>query len=342
MNSYQKKNIIYSIVLLTAIVAVWLYRNTGNANEDAQDLVGFGGQTMGTTYHIKYLDDEQRNFRKGVDSLLQVFNRSLNHYLPDSEISQFNQKDTFYFQLPYFYPVLKKSKDVYEKTGGAFDPTIAPLVNAWGFGPDTTKTPGGEKVDSLLQYVGFDKIKFNEEYVVKTEPGVQLNFSAIAKGYGVDMVADYLAEQGIDNLMVEIGGEVVARGVNASGDVWRIGINNPDQPGRLTAAIALNDRAIATSGDYMNFYVKDGKRYAHTIDPVTGYPVEHTALSISVLAEDCMTADAYATAFMVLGLEKSKEVLERDPSLDAYIIYDENGENRTYMTEGLEENVLDI
>lgn len=329
-------------MLLAAVAAVWFYRNTLNTGDDAHDLVSFAGQTMGTTYSIKYLDEEHRNFKQGIDSLLEVFNQSLNHYLPDSEISRFNREDTFYFQLPYFYPVLEKSKEVYESTGGAFDPTVAPLVNAWGFGPDTTQTPSKAKVDSLLQYIGFDKITFNQEYVAKTEAGVQLNFSAIAKGYGVDVVARYLADQGIKNLMVEIGGEVVARGVNAQHDVWRIGINNPDQPGRLTAAVALDDQAIATSGDYMNFYEKEGKRYAHTLNPATGYPVEHTALSVSVVADDCMTADAYATAFMVLGLEKARQVLEKNPSLDAYIIYDENGQNKTFMTKRLKERVLDI
>lgn len=345
MNSYQKKNIIYSVVLLASVIGVWLYRDARSASqpqEEASGLVTFSGQTMGTVYNIKYLDEQQRNLKQGVDSLLEVFNQSVNHYLPDSEISRFNRQDTFYFELPYFYPVLERSQDIYKKTGGAFDPTVAPLVNAWGFGPDTTRTPAQAKVDSLLQYVGMDKISFTRQYVTKTKPGVALNFSAIAKGYGVDVIAGYLAACGIQDLMVEIGGEVVARGVNDKGDAWRIGINNPEQSGALTAAIALNNRAIATSGDYLNFYVKDGKRYAHTIDPKTGFPVEHTALSVSVLADDCMTADGYATAFMVLGIAKAKEILQQNPSLDAYIIYDDKGEDKVFMTDGLKEQVLDL
>lgn len=342
MNSDQKKNIIYSIVLLVVVGGIWLYRNAQGGMDNEQSVVAFRGQTMGTVYTIKYQDDAQRNLKSGVDSLLEVFNKSLNHYLPDSEISRFNRKDTFYFKLPYFYPVLEKSKEVYEKTGGAFDPTIAPLVNAWGFGPDTTQVPSQAKVDSLLRYVGFNKIAFTKEYVTKTAPGVSLNFSAIAKGYGVDIVADYLQQKGISNLMVEIGGEVVARGTNAQGNAWRIGINNPEQPGELTSAISLDNRAIATSGDYLNFYEKDGKRYAHTISPVTGYPVEHTVLSVSVIAQDCMTADAYATAFMVLGLEKTKQVVSENPGLDVYIIYDEHGDNKVFMTDNIREKVLDI
>lgn len=342
MNSYQKKNIIYSIFLLLALGAVWLYRDARSQGGGADQLVAFRGQTMGTVYSIKYLDAEQRNLKPAVDSLLQVFNQSLNHYMPDSEISRFNQQDTFYFKLPYFYPVLEASKEVFEKTSGAFDPTVAPLVNAWGFGPDTTHVPSQDKVDSLLQYVGFDKIEFTNEYVTRTEPNIDLNFSAIAKGYGVDVVADYLTAQGIEHLMVEIGGEVVARGHNAQGDSWRIGINNPDEPGTLNAAIALNNRAIATSGDYLNYYEKDGKRYAHTLNPKTGYPVEHHTLSVSVIADNCMLADAYATAFMVLGVEKARELIEKNPSLDAYIIYDENGENKTFMTERLKKDILSI
>lgn len=342
MNSDQKKNIIYSIVLLIVVAGIWLYRNAQGEMSDEQSVVAFRGQTMGTVYTIKYQDEAKRNLKNGVDSLLEVFNKSLNHYLPDSEISRFNRKDTLYFELPYFYPVLEKSKEVYEKTGGAFDPTVAPLVNAWGFGPDTTQVPSQAKIDSLLQYVGFNKIIFTKKYVTKTEPGVALNFSAIAKGYGVDVIADYLQQKGINNFMVEIGGEVVARGTNAQGNVWRIGINNPEHPGELTSAISLDNRAIATSGDYLNFYEKDGKRYAHTISPVTGYPVEHTVLSVSVIAQDCMTADAYATAFMVLSLEKTKQIVSENPVLDVYIIYDENGQNKTFMTENLREKVLDI
>ncbi len=345
MNSYQKKNIIYSVVLLASVVGVWLYRDARSAGEtppEASNLITFRGQTMGTVYTIKYLDEQQRHLKQGVDSLLEVFNQSVNHYLPDSEISQFNRQDTLYFTLPYFYPVLERSQEIYKKTNGAFDPTVAPLVNAWGFGPDTTRTPSPAKIDSLLQYVGLDKVRFTRQYVTKTKQGVALNFSAIAKGYGVDVVADYLTAHGIQDLMVEIGGEVVARGVNEKGDVWRIGINNPEQPGDLTTALALNNRAIATSGDYLNFYVKDGKRYAHTIDPKTGFPVAHTALSVSVLADDCMTADGYATAFMVLGVAKAKEILQQNPSLDAYIIYDDNGEDKVFVTDGLKEHVLDL
>ena len=341
MNSNQKKNIIYSVVLLATLGATWLYRQSQD-EETNRLYLAIQGQTMGTAYSVKYEDAQHRNFKSGVDSLLEVFNQSLNHYLPDSEISQFNHGDSLHFTLPYFYPVLKRSQEVAQVTDGAFDPTVAPLVNAWGFGPEGGELPDSLAIDSLRQLVGFDKISFNRERVVKRHPGVQLNFSAVAKGYGVDVVAEYLRKKGVNNMMVEIGGEVVARGVNARGEVWRIGIDNPEQPGRMTVAITLDDQALATSGNYLNFYERDGQKYAHTIDPKTGYPVQHSVLSASVITRDCMTADAYATAFMVVGLEKIKDMVAKDPSLNAYIIYDDQGTLKTFATPGIEESIQNL
>ena len=341
MNSNQKKNIIYSFVLLAAFGATWWYRQSQESEEDGLFLT-LQGQTMGTSYSVKYEDEQQRNFKPGIDSLLEVFNQSVNHYLPDSEITRFNQGDSLLFALPYFYPVLKRSQEIVQATDSAFDPTVAPLVNAWGFGPEGGTLPDSLAVDSLLQWVGFDKISFDQTHVIKKQPHVQLNFSAVAKGYGVDVVADYLASRGLTNMMVEIGGEVVARGVNPQGEVWRIGIDNPEAPGRMTAAIALHDQALATSGNYLNYYEKDGKKYAHTIDPRTGYPVQHSVLSASVIAADCMTADAYATAFMVVGLQKAKDILAADATLDAYIIYDDQGTLKTFTTSGIESSVQNL
>lgn len=343
MNSYQKKNIIYSVVLIGLVGIVWLYRNSGESeSEPTAKQMTISGQTMGTIYSIKYLDEEERNFKQSVDSLLEVFNQSLNHYLPESEISRFNRQDSLYFELPYFYPVLEVSQAVVNATNRAFDPTVAPLVNAWGFGPEGGELPDSVAVDSLLALVGFDKIVFDENAVTKIQANVQLNFSAIAKGYGVDMVADFLVAQGIENMMVEIGGEIVCKGVNARGDVWRIGIDDPVNQGDMTVAIAIDNRAIATSGDYRNYYMRDGKKYSHTIDPQTGYPVDHSVLSVSVIADDCITADAYATAFMVMGLDKTIALLEEMTQLDVYIIFDDNGEIKTYQTNGVEDNLLDL
>ncbi|MDF9800132.1 thiamine biosynthesis lipoprotein [Catalinimonas alkaloidigena] len=347
MNSYQKKNIIYSIVLLGLVGIVWLFRQSGDGSAEASPQISFSGQTMGTVYNIKYLDEEQRSFKSEVDSLLEIFNASLNHYLPESEISRFNRADsismdTLYFELPYFYPVLQKSQEIVEATDGAFDPTVAPLVNAWGFGPERGDLPDSAQVDSLLNLVGFDKIQFTQEYVTKTEPEVQLNFSAVAKGYGVDIIADFLSSKGIENMMVDIGGEIVCKGVNSRGETWRIGIDDPAQSGNMTHALVIDNQAIATSGDYRNFYMRDGKKYSHTINPKTGYQVDHSVLSVSVVADNCVTADAYATAFMVMGLEASKKVLAAHPSLDALIIYDDMGTTKTFQTQGVEENLLEL
>jgi FAD:protein FMN transferase len=343
MNSYQKKNIIYSVVLLGLVAMVWLYRSSvDGSTEPKAKQVAFRGQTMGTVYNIKYLDDQERNFKQEVDSLLKIFNQSLNHYLPESEISRFNRQDTLYFELPYFYSVMEVSRSVLDATNGAFDPTVAPLVNAWGFGPEGGDLPDSLAVDSLLSKVGFDKLLLHKNYITKTDPDTQLDFSAIAKGYGVDVVVDFLSRQGIQDMMVEIGGEIVCRGVNAQGNVWRIGIDNPINRGDMTAAIVVDNRAIATSGNYRNYYMRDGKKYSHTINPKTGYPVEHSVLSVSVIADDCITADAYATAFMVMGLEKTLAVLEDMPQLDVYIIFDDNGEIKTYQTSGVEDNLLNL
>ena len=341
MNSNQKKNIIYSVLLLLALGATWLYRQSQDAPVDPSFLA-IQGQTMGTSYSIKYEDEQQRNMKPGVDSLLEQFNQSVNHYLPDSEISRFNRADSFPFSLPYFYPVLQRSAEVYQATHGAFDPTVAPLVNAWGFGPEDGELPDSLGVDSLLRLVGFSKIGFDQKHVVKQQPNVQLNFSAVAKGYGVDVVANYLRRQGVMNMMVEIGGEVVARGVNPQGEAWRIGIDNPEQPGQMNVAVALVNQAMATSGNYMNYYEQDGQKYAHTIDPRTGYPVQHSVLSASVIADDCVTADAYATAFMVLKLEETQKILAQNPTLDAYLIYDDQGTLKTFVTPGIESSIIDL
>ena len=339
----QKKNIIYSLVLVAVVAVVWLYRDAASQSDGGEGYITLRGRTMGTSYNIKYEDAQERNFQSGVDSLLEVFNQSVNHYLPESEISQFNRQDTLSFRSPYFYPVLKRSDEIYQSTNGAFDPTVAPLVNAWGFGPDGGILPDSVNIDSLLQLVGFDKIKYTTQYVTKTKPSVQLNFSAIAKGYGVDVVADYLRKKGIDNLMVEIGGEVSCHGKNPEGELWKIGIDNPSLPGSMSATITLNNQAMATSGNYLNYYERDGKRYAHTIDPQTGYPVQHSVLSASVIAPDCMTADGYATAFMVMGLEEAQKVLANNPSLDAYLIYDADGSNIcTFATTNLQQAITNL
>lgn len=355
----RKKNIIYSLVLLSLVAIVYLYRKNQatqssvaqKTTEKKEELLPNDGiklQITGTTmgkivYNVTYLDEQKRGLKSGIDSVLVAFNQSLSTYIPDSEISIFNKQQKIAFQSSFFYPILNKSQEVYKNTQGAFDPTIGPLINAWGFGFKKAQK-GIIPVDSLKQFIGFDKyLKFDQQQLSATKPGIMLDFSAIAKGYAVDVVAEYLVSQGVNDYAVEIGGEVRCAGKNNRGKTWLFGVKNPQykenkQGGKKSsvfAAIYLENKAMATSGNYENFYIKNGKKYAHTIDPQTGYPVEHSLLSASVLANDCMSADAYATAFMVMGLEKAKKLLAAHEDLDAFLIYaDDKGELQSYTTEG--------
>ncbi|UJP66217.1 FAD:protein FMN transferase [Mongoliitalea daihaiensis] len=346
MNNNAQKNIIYSIILLLLVVIVYLYRQNKEGSEDlvasTTDAVGrmvIVGQTMGTNYRVVYLDPEGRNLKSAVDSLLIVFNQSLSTYISDSEISRFNQSDSLVFELPFFLPVLQSSKEVFEMTEGAFDPTVGPVVNLWGFGPGGPQLKDSVNITSILPKIGFEKITFDQQQARKLVSGMYLDFSAIAKGYGVDVVADYLESKGIDNFLVEIGGELVARGLNDKGELWKVGINNPEEmgsPNDLYSVVALENKGMATSGNYRNYYEVDGLKISHTIDPKTGRPVRHGLLSATVLADDCMTADAIATAMMVMGTEKAIALQESLKSFEIFLIFnDESGELTSFASEGL-------
>lgn len=333
------KSRIYLLVLMLAIFVVWKYRE-GQPKE-----VYVRGTTMGTiAYNIKYLDSQNRNFKKEIDSLLKDFNQALSTYVSDSEISVFNKTGEVTFISPYFFEVLLASSKVYHVSAGAFDPTLGPLIDAWGFGDGSTVNLDSAKVDSLLSFVGFDKLKFDETSVRKLVPELKLNFGAIAKGQGIDVVAEWLASIGITNYMVEIGGEVRANGRNMAGTLWKIGIEIPDESrlGGLFDAVYLENEGLAASGNYRNFRVlEDGRKVAHTIDPVTGFPKMQTLLSATVIAPSCMLADGYATACMVMGLEKSIEIIEADKTLEAYFIYaDSEGQLITYISPGLQEKTV--
>ena len=311
-------------------------------------MVEISGTTMGTIgYSIKYFNEDGTDFSAEIDSLLKVWNLSLSTYIPKSEISRFNKGEAcFDFESPYFYPVLKASKEVYDNSGGAFDPTIGPIVNAWGFGPDKSMVPDSSMVAHLLSLVGYNKIHFDEAKVCKDIPGIKLDFSAVAKGYAVDVVAEFLQSNGIENMLVEIGGELICKGTKNDNLPWRTAIEDPSvevYERKMLAVVNLKDRAVATSGNYRNYYVQDGIKYVHTINPSTGYPISHRLLSASVFAENCMLADAYATAFMVLGVDGAKSILEIVPSIDAYLIYSgENGEILTYITKGIVNQIEEL
>lgn len=339
----RSKNAIYTIVLLLAMFVVWKVRQNNHVN-----LVSFSGRTMGPIiYRVQYFDKENRNFQSEIDSVLRAFNLSLNTYNPDSEISIFNRDSSFVFSLPYFHPVLASSRKIYDLSSGAYDPTIMPLVKTWGFGPGKEVNMDSSLIDSLTQLVDFEKISFDENSVIKKDSRVMLDFSASAKGYGVDVVADFLKDKGIENSFIEIGGEVVAKGINlSSGKPWTVGILNPnsDEINQFPIAIAsLENRAMATSGNYFNYYIIDSVKYAHTISPYTGYPIIHSLLSASVFADNCLEADALATAFMVLGYEKSIEILDQHPEYDAFLVLsDKQGNLSTYATEGVGSSITDV
>ncbi len=291
------------------------------------------GITFHTFYHIKYEFD--RSLDKEIKAKLLSYNASLNPFNSTSIISKVNRNVPVEVDR-FFTHVFDKAYDVAEQTHGAFDITCAPLVNLWGFGFQHIDNVSPEIIDSLKALVGYDKVRLENNRVIKDDQRTMLNCSAIAKGYATDVIAGLLDSCGIKNYMVEIGGEVRAKGKNPDGVCWRMEIPRPidDNTGMISVRhkiIVLCDKSIATSGNYRNYYIKDGKKYAHTINPNTGYPAQNEILSATVIANDCMTADAYATAFMVLGLDASCQLVEtlketNHEFLDYYFIYtDEEG-----------------
>ena len=299
------------------------------------------GLIFGTIYHITYQHD--RNLKAEIETALHRFDGSLSPFNDTATITRINRNEAVVPDT-FFTNVFRRSMEISEETDGAFDITVAPLVNAWGFGFKQGRFPDSLMVDSLLQLTGYRKASLTPEgEVLKQDPRMMFSCSAVAKGYAVDVIAQLLERAGCRNFMVDIGGEVVVRGRNARNELWRIGINKPvdDSLSRnqeLQMVLHMQDIGIATSGNYRNYYYKDGKKYAHTIDPRTGYPVQHSILSATVIAHDCMSADAYATAFMVMGLEEAERFTASRPDLDACFIYsDEEGNLQTYLTAGMQQ-----
>lgn len=302
------------------------------------------GFIYGTMYHVVYESPNGKDFQEEITQKLNDYNQLFSTYDPSSTISGINNNERIKPE-PLFLECYNRSMEISEITNGAFDITAGPMVNAWGFGPEDKKKMTREIVDSLKAITGYRKVRLEDGQIIKENPNMKLDMSAIAKGFTCDLLSDFLAGKGCVNYLVEIGGEVVAKGKNEKGRVWTIGISKPDETAffaskDLQAKVQLPDNALATSGNYRNFYEEDGKRYAHTIDPKTGYPVQHSLLSTTVLADNCMTADAYATAFMVLGLEKSIEIAARHPEIKVYFIYaGEDGENQIYMSDNFKEHL---
>mgnify|MGYP001086206422 CR=1 FL=1 len=297
------------------------------------------GKIYGTFYHISYASDE--DLKEEILRQMESVNASLSMFNPESVIARLNRNETDSTDA-LFQKMYAMALQVNRKTEGAFDITVGPLVNAWGFGFKNGQDLTPAQIDSILSFVGFEKVALENGKIVKQDPRVILDCSAIAKGYGSDAVARLFDRKGIRNYMIEIGGEIVVKGLSPKEQKWKVGINKPiddslNVNNEIQTILNVTDLGIATSGNYRNFYYKDGKKYAHTIDPHTGYPVQHSILSSTVLAKDCATADAYATAFMVLGLEQAKKILQSTPDIQAYLIYaDEKGKNQVYTTPALQ------
>ena len=301
------------------------------------------GMVFGTVYNITYQYDS--DLKQDIEAELQKVDNSLSPFNKGSIISKVNRNENPEVN-DMFADVFTLAEEVSAQTGGAFDITVAPLVNMWGFATKQFHRPDKESVDSLMKFVGFNKISLKNKHVVKQNPNIQLDCSGIAKGYGCDVVARFLRSKGIKNFMVEIGGEVVTSGNSEKRVPWKIGVTKPTDDSlqenqELQTVLNVTDKAMATSGNYRNFYVEGGKKFAHTIDPHTGYPVQHSLLSSTVLAHDCATADAYATSFMVLGIDKAKEVLKKHPELMAYFIYsDAKGNLQVWFSPSLKDKIV--
>lgn len=328
--------------------------------------VQLSGPAQGSTFSITYEPVADTSYVADIARLLTEVDASMSTYIDNSLISKWNAHEVGAAPFaigPHMLSVYATSRAVHRATNGAFDPTVMPLVTYWGF--HQRKAPEGPidsvALDSVRALVDFNKVLVLETvhssyepeklpadsaFLLKTEQNIQLDFNAVAQGYTVDLLGEFLEAQGITNYMVEVGGEVRTKGHNSKGEPWSIGIDKPVESTaenrELHAVIAMENRSLATSGNYRKFYVRDGVKYAHTLNPRTGFPVQHSLLSATVLASTCAEADAYATAFMVLGTESAKAFLNEHPELEAYLIFaDAEGNLQTWMSEGLEEKITE-
>ena len=328
--------ILFLIVLAVASVIIIARQK----NTPYQRNTGF---IFGTIYNVSY--QSSHDLQPEIEAELKRVDASLSPFNKQSIITAVNNNRPVKLD-DRFIEVFTLADKISKETNGAFDITVAPLVNEWGFGFKTGVAPTRHVIDSLRAIVGYQKVRLQDGVIRKADPRIMLDCSAIAKGYGSDCVARLLRKHGIDNFMVEIGGEVVTSGINPDRMPWRIGVTKPvddstaiDQ--ELQTVLNVTDKAMATSGNYRNFYYKGGRKYAHTIDPKTGYPIQHNILSATVLADDCATADAYATSFMVLGLDGARRILKRHPELMAYLIYsDAKGNNKVWFSPSLKDKIV--
>ena len=338
----KNKKLLFQIPFLLILIfgSIWIIRS--QQNTVFQQNQGF---VFGTIYHITYQSDE--DLQTGIEAELKKVDNEFSMFNKQSTVSKINRGDKPELS-DMFCELWNLSSRINKDTNGAFDVTVAPLVNAWGFGFKSGQMPDKAQVDSLKQYIGMDKLKLvnvgGKRYIEKANKNIMVDFSAIAKGFGSDVVARYLESKGIQNFMIEIGGEVVTKGMSPKRLPWKIGVTKPSNDkaqanNEIQTILNVTDKAMATSGNYRNFYYKNGKKYAHTIDPKSGYPVQHSLLSSTVLAKTCAEADAYATSFMVMGIDKAEKIIDRHNDLMGYLIYDDNGKNKVWYSKNIKKNV---
>jgi len=288
--------------------------------------IKYEGFVFGTTYHITLVSDQEIGYEKEIDSLFYNVNKSLSTYIPTSDISKINNGDSTIIVDDLFKEVLQKSKKIYKNTDGYFDPTVGNLVNAWGFGPkEAKKEIDSIEIQEMMKYVGLEKVQLKKRKILKQFEKINLDFNSIAKGFGVDVIGRFLESNNIQNYLIEIGGEIRARGKNKKGNYWKVAIEKPNTDGTQSyqTTITLENASMATSGNYRKYRIsKDGRKFVHTVNPKTGFAEESNLLSASVISKtDCADVDAYATAFMAMGYEKSKELLRKNKKLKVVLIY---------------------
>jgi len=334
-------------IFFKSILAILFATVLFSSCDKSQKLVEIRGQAQGTFYSIKYLPSENSTNldKKYFDNLFDAIDSSLSIYKPYSLVSKFNGLDSMVTNNPWFIEMIVQSDMVYNQSDGYFDPSVVHLVNAWGFGPESKEYKSEVPIDSLLEITGWNKIGFEilsdgRMKIWKKNNDVKIGFNAIAQGYSSDIIAEKLQENGIENYLIDAGGELKSKGVNQNGDVWRIGIDKPTasiHSRSIVASFPLDNSSVATSGSYRKFYEIDGVKYSHAISPKSGRPVKHTLLSVTIIGESCSLADAYATAILVMGLDKGVEFLENHKELEAYLIYSNSeGELQSFTTPKLE------
>ena len=330
------KNILYLFLLILCACS----------SSDNRILVKNSGEAQGAYYHIQYMSNGGKDFHFQIDSIFKEIDSSLSIYKDYSLISKLNKGEDVKTDT-LFNTVFKGAQKVFLESEGNFDCSVSPLVNAWGFYKNKlgdSLVIDSAKFRKILPYVGFDKISLIADSLVLPK-GMRLDFNAIAQGYTVDVIAQFLQAKGYSNYLIEVGGELLAKGKNADGNTWRVGVDKPseniDENERFQFILNLENKALATSGNYRKFYEKDGVKYAHTINPFTGFPTQNRLLSVTVIHDNCMLADAYATAFMVMGVRRSKQFVKSHPEIEIYLVYtNKNGKWNTFISADLQKRII--